>query len=121
MSRMSFVPDEVLAFIDEVSALPAESLQQVRHAVAVATASGARKASDAPKLSASELDALIKRISDAFAARADELRALTPRGALNAAIVNATVASQAIWKRDRLTEAQFESFAGMYRDVGIAV
>lgn len=118
---MSFLPDEVLAFVDDVAALPAESLQQVRHAVAVATAAGTRKASDAPKLSAPELDALVKRISDAFSLRAEELRAVKPSGSLNAAIVNATVASQAIWKRDQLTEAEFDAFAGMYRDVGIVV
>jgi hypothetical protein len=113
---VSILPAEVTAFIAEASQLPAETLDEIRQAVAAATASGVRDVA-APKLSASDFSALDKRVRDMFADRAMELRARP--GGLRAAIAQTTVAAQAIWKPGTLTPAQYRALVGPFAEAGI--
>ncbi|WP_157002192.1 hypothetical protein [Agromyces laixinhei] len=112
---MSFLPDDVVAFIDATAALRTETLADLRRTIALASEPAAR----APKLDAAQFDALAKHLRDAFRPRADELAALVPNGALSASIANTSVVAQAIWKRAQLTDAEFQSLTGAYRDVGL--
>jgi hypothetical protein len=114
---VSILPAEVTVFVAGASQLPAETLDEIRQAVAAATASGVRDAAAAPKLSASDFSALDKHVRDMFAERAMELRARP--GGLRAAIAQTTVAAQAIWKPGTLTPAQYRALVGPFAEAGI--
>ncbi|MEV7374206.1 hypothetical protein AB0O51_25425 [Streptomyces sp. NPDC090301] len=115
---MSMVPPEVTAFVAAASRLSEQTLDAIRQATAAAVASGTYDDSAVPKLSASEFSALNKQVRDAFAPRAEELRAGRP-GGLRSAISRVTRTAQAIWKRDRLTIDQYTSLAGMFTACGV--
>lgn len=112
------VPPEVTAFVVAASRLSERTLDAIRQATATAVASGAYDPLAAPRLSAAEFSALRKQVRDAFAPRAEELRAGRP-GGLRSAIALASQTAQAIWKRDRLTADQYASFTGTFAARGV--
>jgi hypothetical protein len=117
---MSLVPPEVATFVAEVSRLTSEVLDEIRHATATAVASGAYDLSTVPKLSASQFSMLDKRVRDAFAPRAEELRSGRP-GGLRAAISRTTLTAQTIWKRDTLTADQYASLTEVFTAHGVTL
>ncbi|MFJ3971054.1 hypothetical protein ACIPYR_23335 [Streptomyces parvus] len=73
---MSEVPPDVAAFITIASQLPGRTLDAIRWATASAVAAGFYDSSMVPALSAPQFSALNKQVRDAFAPRAEEIRAL---------------------------------------------
>ncbi|MFE1347273.1 hypothetical protein [Streptomyces sp. NPDC058757] len=117
----STIPPEVAAFVVAASRLPLDSLQEIRHATAVAVAAGSFDLTAVPKFDAARFSALQKLVRDAFHPRAEELRAARPGGGLTAAVSRTTMTAQAIWRRDRLTPEQYAMLTGAFPAHGVAV
>ncbi|MFD8008931.1 hypothetical protein [Streptomyces sp. NPDC058955] len=117
----SLVPPDVAAFVAAASRLPLTALQEIRHATAVAVASGAFDHAVVPKFDAARFSALDKLVRDSFHPRAEELRAARPGGGLHSAIARTTTAAQAIWKRDRLTAEEYAMLTGVFPAYGVTV
>ncbi|WP_031010773.1 hypothetical protein [Streptomyces sp. NRRL F-5727] len=115
------VPPDVAAFVAAASRLPLTALQEIRHATAVAVASGAFDHAVVPKFDAARFSALDKLVRDSFHPRAEELRAARPGGGLRSAISRTTTAAQAIWKRDRLSAEAYAMLTGAFPAYGVSV
>ncbi|MEV8006641.1 hypothetical protein AB0P10_28755 [Streptomyces parvus] len=116
---MSVVPPDVAAFITMASQMPGRTLDAIRWATASAVGAGFYDTSMVPALSAPQFSALNKQVRDAFAPRAEELRAGRP-GGLRSAISCTTRTAQLIWKRDRLAADQYASLTAAFTAHGFA-